>query len=136
MFNSTSDMELLNSEAVRSAQRQREKMVDAAQAITENTAPVIGQWVCAMLNDFYDSIDPKMALGLATIGTPSGTIIIVDNVGCIASNLLVFCGRDSSGNPARLIQHVGQLSLLLTAVPTNEPKKRQIGFVGDLTPGR
>lgn len=134
MFSPTSDMEFLNSEAVLSAQKQRQKMVDAAQTITENTAPVIGQWVCAMMNDFYSSIDPAMALGVATVGMPSGNVIIVDNVGCIASNLLVFCGRDSSGNPARLIQHVGQLNLLLTAVPTNEPKKRQIGFVGDLSP--
>ncbi len=136
MFNPTSDMAFLNSEAVRSAQRQRQQMVDAAQAIADNTAPVIGEWVCAMLNDFYSTIDPSMALGVATTGTPSGNVIIVDNVGYIASSLLVFCGKDSSGNPARLIQHIGQLNLLLTAVPTNEPTKRQIGFVGDLAPAQ
>ncbi|WP_367892359.1 DUF6173 family protein [Bacteroides caecimuris] len=44
-----------------------------------------------------------------------------------------FGGRDNSGKPLKLIQHVSQLDFLLTVAskPVPEASKRRIGFVID-----
>ena len=51
-------------------------------------------------------------------------------IGYKKSVLMVFKGI-VNGNPATLIQHINQLSFLLTAVPGQEPEKpkHKIGFV-------
>ena len=59
--------------------------------------------------------------------------IFVDSIGYIGYNLVRFGGKDSSGKPMELIQHISQLNFLLTVVPKPEPEvpKRKIGFVHD-----
>ncbi|WP_416386924.1 DUF6173 family protein [Butyribacter intestini] len=48
--------------------------------------------------------------------------------------MVCFHGKDTSGKPLELIQHVQQLNFLLMVVskPEIEATKRQIGFVGQV----
>lgn len=43
-------------------------------------------------------------------------------------HLVVFIGEDDDGRRRELLQHVSQVSLLLSAVPSKEEKRRPIGF--------
>ena len=60
-------------------------------------------------------------------------IIFVESIGYIGSNLVVFAGKDSSGKPLELIQHISQLSFLMMVAPkpSVEAPKRKIGFAGE-----
>lgn len=59
------------------------------------------------------------------------TTILVESIGYIGYNLVRFVGKDNSGKPLELIQHISQLNFLLMVVPKpeKEPEKRKIGFL-------
>lgn len=58
------------------------------------------------------------------------TTILVENIGYIGHTMISFHGKDTSGNPLELIQHISQLNFLLMACKKSEPElpKRKIGF--------
>lgn len=67
-------------------------------------------------------------MALAHLGVT--TTIMVDSIGYIGYNLIVFRRVNNSGKPLELIQHINQLDFLLTVVPKPTPQapKRLIGF--------
>jgi hypothetical protein len=62
-------------------------------------------------------------------GSDSG-VIRIEGMGYFEPDILTFYGQDQMGMRTQLIQHVGQLSVMLRALPkqveTEEPKR--IGF--------
>ena len=102
----------------------------SADIQNENTAPVIAHRLYEALCSYQESLpeEDDMVLALAHFGATVN--IIVNKVGYIGYNLIVFYGEDSFGKPQKLIQHINQLDFLLTAQPKETPEapRRQIGF--------
>ena len=59
--------------------------------------------------------------------------MIVNKVGYIGYNLIVFYEEDSYGKPQKLIPHINLLDFLLSTQPKEAPEapRRQIGFQTD-----
>jgi hypothetical protein len=69
----------------------------------------------------------EVAMGFAG---GAGGILRIEGIGFHGPDIVTFSGVDSQGRRAQLIQHVGQLNVLLRAVPRPEdrPEPRRIGF--------
>ena len=81
------------------------------------------------VEDFEASLDQEHEVGLMLTNFGQSILMQVAEIGYEKSVLMVFKGI-VNGNPATLIQHINQLSFMLTAVPRSEPKKpkAKIGF--------
>ena len=102
----------------------------SADIQNENTAPVIAQKLYEALCSYQESLPDKDDMVLAVAHFGETVNIIVNKVGYIGYNLIVFYGEDSYGKPQKLIQHINQLDFLLSAQPKEIPEapRRQIGF--------
>ena len=96
----------------------------------EITAPVIAQKLYEALCSYQESLPDEDDMVLAVAHFGETVNIIVNKVGYIGYNLIVFYGEDSYGKPQKLIQHINQLDFLLSAQPKEIPEapRRQIGF--------
>lgn len=101
----------------------------SADIQNENTAPVIAQKLYEALCS-QESLPDEDDMVLAVAHFGETVNIIVNKVGYIGYNLIVFYGEDSYGKPQKLIQHINQLDFLLSAQPKEIPEapRRQIGF--------
>lgn len=102
----------------------------SADIQNENTAPVIAQKLYETLCSYQESLPDEDDMVLAVAHFGETVNIIVNKVGYIGYNLIVFYGEDSYGKPQKLIQHINQLDFLLSAQPKEIPEapRRQIGF--------
>ena len=93
---------------------------------TMSIAQKLYEALCSYQESLPDEDD--MVLAVAHFGETVN--IIVNKVGYIGYNLIVFYGEDSYGKPQKLIQHINQLDFLLSAQPKEIPEapRRQIGF--------
>lgn len=73
--------------------------------------------------------DHELALQFAAAGAP--LIIGPDDISYWGPDMIIFTGRNPDGDRVRLIQHITQLSILLTAVPKRQKTARRIGFLLD-----
>ena len=82
------------------------------------------------IETFEASLDQEHEVGLMLTNFGQSVLMQVTEVGYEKSVLMVFKGT-VNGNQATLIQHINQLSFLLTAVPRTEPEKpkQKIGFI-------
>jgi len=81
------------------------------------------------VEDFESSLDQEYEVGLMLTNFGQSILMQVTEIGYEKSVLMVFKGI-VNGNPATLIQHINQLSFMLTAVTRSEPEKpkAKIGF--------
>jgi len=81
------------------------------------------------VQDFEVSLDQEHEVGMMLTNFGQSILMQVAEIGYEKSVLMVFKGI-VNGNPATLIQHINQLSFMLTAVPRLEPQKpkAKIGF--------
>lgn len=81
------------------------------------------------VEDFEASLDQEHEVGLMLTNFGQSILMQVTEIGYEKSVLMVFKGI-VNGDPATLIQHINQLSFMLTAVPRPEPEKpkAKIGF--------
>lgn len=102
----------------------------SADIQNENTAPVIARKLYEALCSYQESLPDEDDMVLAVAHFGETVNIIVNKVGYIGYNLIVFYGEDSYGKPQKLIQHINQLDFLLSAQPKEIPEapRRQIGF--------
>lgn len=102
----------------------------SADIQNENTAPVIAQKLYEALCSYQELLPDEDDMVLAVAHFGETVNIIVNKVGYIGYNLIVFYGEDSYGKPQKLIQHINQLDFLLSAQPKEIPEapRRQIGF--------
>ena len=102
----------------------------SADIQNENTAPIIAQKLYEELCSYQESLPDEDDMVLAVAHFGETVNIIVNKVGYIGYNLIVFYGEDSYGKPQKLIQHINQLDFLLSAQPKEIPEapRRQIGF--------
>lgn len=81
------------------------------------------------IEEFEDSLDNEHEVGLMLTNFGQSVLMQVLEIGYEKSVLMVFKGI-VNGNPATLIQHINQLSFMLTTIPRQEPEKpkKKIGF--------
>ena len=81
------------------------------------------------IEEFEDSLDNEHEVGLMLTNFGQSVLMQVSEIGYEKSVLMVFKGT-VNGNPATLIQHINQLSFMLTTIPRQEPEKpkKKIGF--------
>jgi hypothetical protein len=78
--------------------------------------------------EFESSLTPEEEVGAIMIGAPGGLVFHMTRVYAINMDLLGFEGLNEHRKPLRLVQHITQLSILLTALPKLDANPRRIGF--------
>ena len=86
--------------------------------------------VLLYLRNFESQLDGEHEVALGFAGSDAG-VLRVEGLGFFDPDILTFYGEDETGARTQLIQHVGQLNVMLRAVrkesPPSEPPRR-IGF--------
>lgn len=81
------------------------------------------------VEDFEASLDAEHEVGMLLTNFGQSVLMSVTQIGFEKSVLMVFKGY-VNGQESTLIQHINQLSFLLTKVPIQEERpKRKIGFI-------
>lgn len=106
-------------------------MVDMAELQKNSIAEVVAANLYKIVTDYQNELSETQDVAMNIVSFNATTIIIVESIGYIGYNLILFSGKDSYGKPLKLVQHVSQLNFLLTTVPKPDPEapKRKIGFV-------
>lgn len=82
------------------------------------------------INDFDAELDAEHEVGVRLVTFGQAVVFHLEDMGYWNPSLISFSGFTDDGNPVELIQHVSQISILLTKLPrkdTTAPKKK-IGF--------
>lgn len=108
----------------------RQIQVDASKIQLGSTAECVAKLLYHQILDYQDNLPETNDVALKVVQFNQSTTIIVDDIGYIGYNLVCFYGKDNSGKPLELIQHIHQLNFLLTVCPKPVPyePKRKIGF--------
>ncbi|WP_297779711.1 DUF6173 family protein [uncultured Roseovarius sp.] len=105
--------------------------LDLSQGLMAGKSPA--QWAYERLilyiENFEKSLDEAHEVAMGFAGSDSG-VIRIEGMGYFEPDIITFYGQDQMGMRTQLVQHVGQLSVMLRALPkqieTAEPKR--IGF--------
>jgi uncharacterized protein DUF6173 len=85
------------------------------------------------ITEFNEALDEDHEVGVTLVNFGGSSMVFhLSDLGYCNPSLITFYGITDDGNPVELIQHVSQISVLLSKLPRlpNEPK-RVIGFHGD-----
>jgi len=85
------------------------------------------------MDQFDKSLNQEQEIGIKLVSFGQTIQFTVKNIGYYNPKLICFYGEMPDGSPVQLIQHVNQISFLLTAVHRKNPEqvKRPIGFCPD-----
>jgi len=85
------------------------------------------------MDQFDKSLNQGQEIGIKLVSFGQSIQFTVKNIGYYNPKLICFYGEMPDGSPVQLIQHVNQISFLLTAVQRKDPEqvKRPIGFCPD-----
>ncbi|UWQ22728.1 DUF6173 family protein [Jannaschia sp. W003] len=94
------------------------------------------EWACKRLvlyiKAFEERLDAEHEAAMGFAGGPGGAqgLLRIEGVGFSAPDLVTFSGRDGTGVPSTLVQHVSQLNVVMRAVPRppENSEARRIGF--------
>lgn len=129
MFNVNQYNPLNDSEIARQLQENAANKELQASIIKSNNAPAIAQSIQRKLIEFQSSLLDTEDIAIQAVQFGSAMTIYVESVSSLGYGLVVFRGKDSSGNPCELIQHINQISILMITVPKPvEIPHRTIGF--------
>jgi hypothetical protein len=109
---------------------------DLSTIRTEAQANYASEFYTRLVNritGFNEALDDDHEVGVTLVNFRGSSIVFhLSDLGYYNPSLITFYGVTDDGNPVELIQHVSQISVLLTKLPRlpNEPK-RVIGFHGD-----
>lgn len=111
----------------------KQKTIDMALIQEGSVAEVVAQNIYEEILKYQSNLPEEDDVAISVVHFGMSTTILVDSIGYIGYNLIRFGGKDNSGKPLELIQHVSQLDFLLTVAskPVPEAPKRRIGFVVD-----
>lgn len=82
------------------------------------------------INKFNQSLDQEHEVGVRLVSFGQTVVFHLEDIGYWNPSLISFKGTTEDGNPVELIQHVTQISILLTKLPRKDTKtpKGPIGF--------
>lgn len=82
-----------------------------------------------LIEDFEKGLDKDEEVGARIVGLPGDGAMSIDDVGFWGPDFIMFLGKNSDGKPVRLIQHYGQINVMLDARRKPEEREaRRIGF--------
>ena len=98
--------------------------------VKDNYASEFHRRLVDWINTFNESLDQQHEVGVQLVNFGQTIVFHLDDIGYWNPSLISFSGRAEEGNPVKLIQHVSQISVLLTILPRRQPDKprRKIGF--------
>ena len=119
--------------AIQKSNSDKQKMVNAAVIQEGSTAQIVAENLYQEILNYQANLSNIEDVAMSIVKFNESSTLLVDSIGYIGYNLVRFGGKDSSGKPLELIQHVSKLNFLLMVVPKPEPEvpKRKIGFVQD-----
>lgn len=117
--------------AIQKSSSDKQKMVNAAIIQEESIAQIVAENLYQEIINYQANLSNIEDVAMSIVKFNESITLFVDSIGYIGYNLVRFGGKDSSGKPLELIQHVSQLNFLLMVVSKPEPEvpKRKIGFV-------
>lgn len=82
-----------------------------------------------LIDDFEKGLDKDEEVAAHMVGVPGDSTMLIEDVGFWGPDLIMFTGKNAEGLTVRLIQHYGQINVLLNArkKPDERPARR-IGF--------
>ncbi|MER9474369.1 DUF6173 family protein [Mesorhizobium sp. M0520] len=96
---------------------------------SRNDAEWMYERIARSINEFEGNLDPDQEVGARLTTFGPAEIISIDDVGYWGPDMIIFYGHDSKGQPAQLLQHITQVSVMLVAVKVENASPRRIGFV-------
>lgn len=101
-----------------------------AEAKEAPTARRAVQRIRQEIESFEASLDDASEVGVRLVAFGGSTLIRVSDVGFYQPNLVILVGTLEDASPARLVQHLTQLSFMLVCLPRAHPEepRRPIGF--------
>lgn len=119
--------------AIQKSNAKKQKILNLASIQEGSTAQIIAENLYQEIIKYQSSLPDTEDVAISVVKFNEVTTIFVDSIGYIGYNLVRFGGKDNSGKPMELIQHISQLNFLLMVVPKPEADipKRKIGFVQD-----
>lgn len=101
----------------------------AAQIRNYQLADYQYEIIMESIKDFESELDNEHEIALKLTSFGETITLAVTDIGYHNPSIIIFYGY-VNGKPAKLIQHISQLSFLMIAVPKNEPDRpaRRIGF--------
>ncbi|MHB8065043.1 MAG: DUF6173 family protein [Ruminiclostridium sp.] len=105
----------------------RNVAMDLAKA---NYASAFAQILLQKIQEFDTNLGEDFEVGVKLVSFGQAVIIAVHGIGFQDPSIIIFIGIGEDGSPLELIQHVTQISFLLTALPRQkkEEPKQLIGF--------
>lgn len=91
------------------------------------------QWayerVILYIQNFEKQLDDQHEIALGFVGGDTG-VMKIEGVGYFDPDVITFYGQDGTGAKTQLIQHIGQLNVMLRAAPkhVDQSKPNRIGF--------
>ena len=101
-----------------------------AEALEAKTARGLVKRIMEQIRSFEHSLEENQEVGIRLVSFGQTIVIHVTDIDYEQPNMVIFIGRTDDAQPVRLIQHMSQLSFLLTRVPRLNPKEERqpIGF--------
>lgn len=104
--------------------------VPAGMFTDPNLASEFHQRLINWINDFHKKLDDEHEVGAQLVNFGNQVTFHIQDIGYWNPSLISFQGKTDDGEPIELIQHISQISILLTKMKRLEPEKpkRPIGF--------
>ena len=101
-----------------------------AKVAKANYASTFAKILLQKIQEFDTNLGEDFEVGVKLVSFGQTVIITVQSIGYQDPSLIVFNGIEEDGSLLELIQHVSQISFLLTALPRKkkEEQKQLIGF--------
>jgi hypothetical protein len=109
-------------------QQRHEATLTVAELAKANMASEFHARLMYRINDFDESLDNEHEVGVKLVSFGQTVVFRVEDVGYHNPSLIVFHGRMDDGNPVTLVQHVSQISFLLTSLKRPNPQEPKVPF--------
>jgi hypothetical protein len=108
------------------------KIIDSIRSPASFNIPLdaetIFHFLAEEIADFEKQLSSDEEIGAVLVSGPNSTTFHITDLGFVGRNLIIFHGLNEHKKPVRLMQHVAQVSVLLTALPKVEQQARRIGY--------
>jgi len=107
-----------------------ESVIALAELAKLNLASEFHAYLHSHIAEFDERLDDAHEVGLRLVSFGQAITFHVEEIGFDNPSLIVFSGTTEVGQPVTLVQHVSQISFLLTSLKRQNPDepKRHFGF--------
>lgn len=111
-----------------SASPERTAALTEGVRMRENPAEWAFVRLSKLIADFEKGLDKDEEVGASIVGLPGDGTMQIQDVGFWGPDFIMFLGKNADGKPVRLIQHYGQINVLLN--PVKKPDEREAHRIG------